>query len=88
MAEAWGSITAVVPSRAFEGPPSLLSFEDDIFPVPPDYDCMLRYKYGDYMQLPPEESRHSNHGDVIIDLEHDWEEVKRIRPVSSGKEQP
>lgn len=47
------------------------------FPVPPGYDCMLRYKYGDYMQLPPEESKHSNHGKVIIDLTHDWEELKQ-----------
>lgn len=78
LAEAWGSITAVVPAKAFVGPPSMLQFEDDLFPVPPDYDCMLRYKYGNYMQLPPEEKRHSNHGDMIIDLEHDWETTKTL----------
>ena len=76
MAEAWGSITAVVPARAFDGAPAALQFEDSVFAVPPDYDCVLRYKYGDYMQLPPEDKRHGNHGDMVIDLEQDWETLK------------
>ena len=76
VAEAWGSITAVVPAEVFRGEPVELLFEDEYFRVPPDYDGALRYKYGDYMQLPPEEKRRSNHGDMIIDLEHDWETLR------------
>lgn len=37
-------------------PLSTLKFEGIDFPVPHDYDHMLRIMYGDYMQLPPEES--------------------------------
>lgn len=37
-------------------PLSTLSFEGVDFPVPRDYDHMLRLMYGDYMKLPPEES--------------------------------
>lgn len=79
VAEAWGSITAVVPAEIFRGEAVSLLFEDEEFRVPPDYDGALRYKYGDYMQLPPEEKRRSNHGDMIIDLEHDWETLKKQR---------
>lgn len=37
-------------------PLSTLRFEGIDFPVPHNYDNMLRLMYGDYMQLPPEES--------------------------------
>lgn len=37
-------------------PLSTLSFEGIDFPVPCNYDHMLRLMYGNYMQLPPEES--------------------------------
>ena len=79
-AEAWGSITAVVPAEAFRGGPVSLPFEDDEFRVPPDYDCVLRHKYGNYMELPPEDKRRGNHGDMVIDLERDWETVRLERP--------
>ena len=37
-------------------PLGTLKFEGIEFPVPHDYDHMLRLMYGDYMKLPPEES--------------------------------
>lgn len=37
-------------------------FEDAIFLIPAKYDLFLRTRYGDYMQLPPEEQRHPYHG--------------------------
>ena len=69
----WGSITYVHPARVFEGSAKILPFEDNVFPVPPDYEEYLKNAYGDYMTLPPEEKRSGGHGDVIIDLEHSWE---------------
>ena len=37
-------------------------FEDRSFFISEDYDALLRVVYGNYMQLPPEEERVSNHG--------------------------
>ena len=37
-------------------------FEDSEMSIPAEYDMILRMVYGDYMQLPPEEERVSNHG--------------------------
>ena len=39
----------------------LMPFEDASFCVCNGYDHLMRTKYGDYMQLPPEEKRKSNH---------------------------
>ena len=38
------------------------SFEGFNFFIPTRYDEFLRVRYGDYMQLPPEEQRHPYHG--------------------------
>lgn len=38
-----------------------MPFENYMFRVPKEYDCFLRYKYGDYMQLPPEKDRIGHH---------------------------
>ena len=46
-----------------------------------DYQCVsgpdviLRVDYGDYMQLPPEEERVWKHHPIIIDFEHNYEEL-------------
>ncbi|MBR4389306.1 MAG: LicD family protein [Prevotella sp.] len=39
----------------------LVPFEDAMFRVCNGYDHFMRTKYGDYMQLPPEDKRKSNH---------------------------
>lgn len=46
-----------------------LIFMDESFRVPCNWDAVLRPEYGDYMQLPPEEKRQSNHGYTLEFLE-------------------
>lgn len=48
-----------VPRRCFSGY-TQLRFEDRDFMVMQGYDEMLRVAYGDYMKLPPEDSRYSH----------------------------
>lgn len=38
-------------------------------------DTVLRVEYGDYMQLPPEENRVWKHHPILIDFEHNYEEL-------------
>lgn len=38
-------------------------------------DIFLRIRYGDYMQLPPEEEREWKHHPITIDFEHNYEEL-------------
>ncbi len=49
--------------------PIFLPFEGGMFPAPAGYDIYLKKLYGDYMQLPPEEKRVSNHAFVIWEKE-------------------
>ena len=39
-----------------------VEFEGKRFKAVKDYDTLLRVRYGDYMQLPPEEERVPHHG--------------------------
>lgn len=87
LAEVWGSITVVVPASIYEGEAVYLPFEGEMFRVAPDYDQMLRCNYGNYMQLPPEDQRHGNHGELFVDLEHDWQTLLRLNLVQPNKRQ-
>lgn len=40
-----------------------------------DVHAFLRLEYGDYMQLPPEEERVWKHHPIMIDFEHNYEEL-------------
>ena len=41
-----------------------------------DWDTFLSIRYGDYMQLPPEEERVWKHHPLMIDFEHNYEELE------------
>ena len=47
--------TIKYPREMFETP-SMLKYEDDIFPGPADWDGYLKLRYNDYMRLPPKKS--------------------------------
>ena len=52
-----------------------LPFEGKEFMSVAKWDHALKKQYGDYMQLPPEEDRTWKHHPVLIDLEHNYEEL-------------
>lgn len=51
-----------------------LLFEGKLYSVPSNYDKLLRIGYGDYMQLPPEEQRISNHETLDVDFGNYFDE--------------
>ena len=53
-------IIAPIPTQFFDGVQSL-PFESIQVPVPVDYLGYLKYKFGDYMRLPPEDQRMPKH---------------------------
>ncbi len=53
------------------------SFEGVQFPIFKNWDGYLRCKFGDYMTLPPESERTWKHHPIILDFEHDLEELER-----------
>lgn len=56
---------------------SFIQFEDHEFMCFADWDDHLHRKYGDYMQLPPEEERVWKHHPILIDFEHNYEELNQ-----------
>ena len=40
-----------------------------------EYDAVLRLRYGDYMQLPPEEERVWRHHPIVVDFEKNYKEI-------------
>lgn len=53
-----------------------LHFEDADFMCFADWDEHLKCKFGDYMQLPPESERKWKHHPILIDFEHNYEELE------------
>lgn len=82
LADLWGTITTYAPTSAFREPPAYLQFEDTFFPCPSDYDCALRYWYGDYMKLPPIADRTGGHGHLYVDLQQTWTSTAQMPPSS------
>ena len=72
--ETMRSVKVEYPAAMFDAYVSL-PFEDDTFSAFAQWDENLRAKFGDYMQLPPEEERAWTHHPIRIDFEHDIEEI-------------
>lgn len=53
-----------------------IEFENGMFKSIKDVHGFLIAQYGDYMQLPPEEERVWYHHPIVIDFEHNWDEIK------------
>jgi len=62
------------PADLFDGM-TQISFGGRNYCCVADTDTFLRVDYGDYMQLPPEEERVWKHHPIIIDFEHNYEEL-------------
>ena len=58
---------------------TLLPYEDLEVAIPKDYTRWLNNYFGDYMQLPPEDQRHSHHKVAYVNLERreSYEEVRK-----------
>lgn len=56
-----------------------IPFEDGVFMSFSQWDESLRRKFGDYMQLPPEDQRTWRHLPVCIDFEKNYEEIGACR---------
>ena len=55
-----------------------VGFEGEQFLCFQQWDAYLTVKFGDYMTLPPEEERTWKHYPIILDFEHDYEELKQL----------
>jgi lipopolysaccharide cholinephosphotransferase len=63
----WGYHESV--PRVSYGVPSLVSFEGKDYPAPADTEEVLRRLYGDFMTLPPESARVTNHRFKVFALD-------------------
>lgn len=58
---------------------SVIGFAGKTYSCFADPDACLRREYGDYMQLPPEEERIWKHRPLLIDFEHNYEELEPVK---------
>lgn len=66
--EFYGFAKGYFPKKWFAEGEKML-FEQEEVIIPKYYDQYLQKMYGDYMQLPPEEKRHTNHAVTYVDLD-------------------
>lgn len=69
-------------TKTIMGKPTYVPFEDIELPIPEKYDEYLKHIYGDYMKIPtPEQIKAHEHTAYILDLEHSYEEYKKINNI-------
>ena len=51
-------------------------FENTVMPIPVGYDKYLRMAFGDYMKLPAEKDRVTEHDNLIIDTDNSYLKYK------------
>lgn len=76
--EMLSTIRMPLPANLFEQYVDL-PFENGQYMCFAQWDAYLTAKFGDYMTLPPEEERTWKHHPIILDFEHDYEELQRTR---------
>lgn len=59
-------------------------FENKRYPVFKEWDKYLQKKYGDYMRMPPESERVWKHHPIILDFEHELEEIEQHSIMGKG----
>ena len=78
LAAAHGYQKSLFQRKWFEGE-AYGTFEGGRYPIPGDYDALLKDLYGDYMRLPPEEEWVTKQHAMLVDLEHSWEDYSHYR---------
>lgn len=73
------AILHLYPSKAFDTLEKRL-FEGKYYSAFRDYDTILRIEFDDYMQLPPEEERVWKHYPLLVDFEHNYDELRGDQP--------
>lgn len=72
--ETMESLHVQYPSNMFDRY-TKIKFEDAEFMCVENWNLCLQYEYGDYMELPAEEDRVQKHRPILIDFEHNYEEL-------------
>lgn len=54
----------------------MVPFEDRHYYVTKEYDQVLTIRYGNYLELPPVEERVWTHHPLIVDFEHNYEDIQ------------
>lgn len=76
------SVQIGLTSNAILGQPKYVKFEDIELPIPENYDPYLKNLYGDYMQIPSKEQiEFKTHTPYILDLDHSYQEYKKINNI-------
>jgi lipopolysaccharide cholinephosphotransferase len=63
----------------------LFPFADTEIRVPVGYDEMLRFEYGDYMQLPPMDKRIPDHERYYVNLKEGLTKDEVIKRIKAGE---